>query len=99
VKRVLRMSGKLSVLLLLPTCGVLEQSPAGREAGRHRFESQVNIRPGKSEKLIGRSAAPPAQVVNVSKSNKQSRDQFAESLSIRRIEYADGTAWQAPTNK
>ena len=78
---------------------VLTDPETQREVGRHSFTSRVNIRPGKSEKLVGRSASPPAQVVNVSKSNKQERGQYVESLNIQRIEYADGTAWQAATNK
>lgn len=74
---------------------VLTDPQTQREVGNHQFTTQVNIRPGKSEKLVGRSTSTPAQVVSVAKTNKQSQGQFNESVRVRRIEYADGTAWQA----
>jgi hypothetical protein len=78
---------------------VLTDPETQREVGKHSFTSQVNIRPGKSERLVGRSPSPPAQVVNVMKAHKKVRGQYTESVNVQRIEYADGTVWQAGTNE
>lgn len=77
---------------------VLFDREARLEVGRHRFLHESGIRPGKSKKLAGHSTSPPAFVVDVKKSGKQSRGQFEESVVIQRIVYADGSAWERPSN-
>ena len=69
-----------------------------REVGRHLFESKVGIDVGKSKGLTGWSTQPPATVVDVSKSDKESRGQFSERIEVQRVEYDDGTIWQRAKN-
>ena len=63
--------------------------------GQHTFRQLAKIRPGKSVELTGRSASPPTRVVNASKSD-QPRAGLSEEISIRVIEYEDGSTWQRP---
>lgn len=65
-----------------------------RETGRNRFESKVDIGVGKTKDLFGSSKLPPATVVDVSKSDKVERGQYAEAVEIERVEYSDGTFWE-----
>lgn len=67
------------------------------EVGRHRHRSDVKIQPGKSAGLSARSLSPPTKVINISKTGKKVKDQYAERVVILRIEYADGSIWQLPT--
>ena len=66
--------------------------------GNRRFTTEVNIRPGRSKRLVGHSTLPPATVVDVIQTSEQSRGQFAERVIIHRIEYTDGSVWQRPSN-
>lgn len=68
------------------------------ELGRHQFTGVVSLRPGKTEKLIGRSKSPPTRIVQVTESGKGLRDKYAERVEINRIEYADGSFWQRSSN-
>ena len=61
------------------------------QVGQHTFRQQVKIRPGKSTELIGRSSYPPTRVLNAAQTQ-----QVVEEISIRLIEYEDGSAWQRP---
>lgn len=72
---------------------VLFDAATQREAGRNQFESKVSIGVGKTRDLFGSSRTPPAQVVDVSKSDKVERGQYAERVDILRVEYTDGTVW------
>ena len=65
-----------------------------REDGRHLFESRVGIDVGKSKGLTGWSTQPPATIVDVRKSDKESRGQYTERIDMQRVEYNDGTFWQ-----
>lgn len=73
---------------------VLSDPDSRSEVGRHRFRSEVNVAPGKSQRLVGRSASPPSRVVNVMKTDKQLQGQYSEGVIIKRIEYADGSVWE-----
>ena len=74
--------------------------PATRaEVGRHEFESKVGIDVGKSKSLTGTSSMPPASVVHVSKSDRETREQYAERVDIRRVVYEDGTVWERVRDK
>ena len=73
---------------------VLFDRATQREMGRNQFESKVGIGVGKTKDLFGSSKAPPARVVDVSKSDKVERGQYAEAVEIRRVVYDDGTFWE-----
>ncbi|HJQ32346.1 MAG TPA: hypothetical protein VJ866_09210 [Pyrinomonadaceae bacterium] len=64
------------------------------EVGHHEFESNVGIEVGKSKSLVGASSMPPASVVHVSQSDKETREQYADRVDIRRVVYEDGTVWE-----
>lgn len=65
----------------------------GKEVGRHLFKSRVKIQPGKSAELSRRTSSPPSNVVNVTKTGKKLKEQYAERVEILRIEYEDGSVW------
>ncbi|HYO99110.1 MAG TPA: hypothetical protein VER76_02750 [Pyrinomonadaceae bacterium] len=68
----------------------------GKEVGRHMFKSRVKIHPGKSAELSRRTASPPTSVVEVTKTAKKLKEQYAERVEILRIEYEDGSVWTRP---
>ncbi len=73
---------------------VLYDPATQAEVGRHEFESKVAIAVGKSKSLRGASSIPPASVIHVSKSDKETREQYADRVDIRRVLYEDGTVWE-----
>jgi hypothetical protein len=73
---------------------VLFDSDTQAEVGRHEFESKIAIDVGKSKSLLGASDTPPAAVVHVSKSDKETREQYSDRVDIRRVVYEDGTVWE-----
>lgn len=77
---------------------VLLDPATGSEAGHNRFLQEAGIGPGKSRALTARSPSPPARVVDVLKSDKETRGQFSEQIVIHRIVYEDGTIWERPVN-
>lgn len=70
-------------------------SEKNEPVGQHTFRQLAKIRPGKSVELTGRSATPPTRVVNAAKTDHP-RAGLSEEISIRLIEYEDGSAWQRP---
>jgi hypothetical protein len=68
----------------------------GAVAGQHQFTHEVSLRPGRSKKLVGRSNLPPSLVVNAVDGGKKSPSGYSEKVSILRVEFDDGTAWDAP---
>lgn len=66
-----------------------------REVGRRRFVSKLSIRHGKTRNLIMRSSSSPTGTIDATKAGKKPRDHYAEQVVIQRIEYADGSVWQA----
>ena len=73
---------------------VLFDPATEREVGRHAFETRAGIGVGKDQTLSGQSRMPPASLVDVQKSNKEVRGQYAERVEIRRVVYEDGTVWE-----
>lgn len=71
-------------------------SADGAVAGQHQFTHEVSLRPGRSKKLVGRSNLPPTRVVNAARGGQESTSGYLEQVSIRRVEFEDGTAWEAP---
>jgi len=70
----------------------------GVEVGRQRFTGILNIRPGKTANLIGRSSAVPVKILSAKKSDKEAQRKYVESVFIDRLEYDDGTFWQRAAN-
>ena len=63
------------------------------QVGQHVFRQLAKIRPGKSLELVGRSTYPPTRVLNAAKDQQKG---LSEEISIRLIEYEDGSSWQRP---
>ena len=78
---------------------VLFDPTTQREMGRNQFESKVSLGVGKTKDLFGSSKTPPATVVDVSKSDKVERGQYAEAVEIQRVVYDDGTVWERSPQK
>ena len=74
---------------------VLFDPATGREVGRHAFETKAGIGVGKAQTLQGRSGQPPASVVDVAKSDKEKRGQYAERVEIVRVVYEGGEVWES----
>jgi hypothetical protein len=62
--------------------------------GSHRFRSNVTIGAGKNGRLVGRSKNPPVGVVSASKPSKDKETNYAETVTIDRIDYTDDSFWQ-----
>jgi hypothetical protein len=75
---------------------VFADPETGNEVGRFRHEGRVKIGPGKSGGLTFRTLSPPSGVVSAGRLGRGEGEQFAESVVILRVEYADGTVWSAP---
>jgi hypothetical protein len=73
---------------------VLFDAATRREVGRHSFETKADISAGKTKSLLGLSTSPPATVVDVKQSDKESQGQFSERVEIQRVVYDDGTIWE-----
>jgi hypothetical protein len=67
-----------------------------KEVKRHALKNTVKLQPGKSVELARRTASPPTTVVDVQKTGKKFKEQYAERVEIQRIEYADGSVWERP---
>jgi hypothetical protein len=75
---------------------VCVEPASGVEMGRHRFTNKINLKPGKSADLIGRSTKPVTGVVDAAKPNGNNGNKCTERVEIDRVEYDDGTLWQRP---
>lgn len=67
-----------------------------KEVARHQLKNNVKLQPGKSTEISRRTATPPTTVVDVNKTGKKIKEQYAERVEIQRIEYADGSVWERP---
>jgi hypothetical protein len=77
---------------------VLFDPKTQHQVGHHRFENEVNIRPGKTASLVGRTKFPPASIVDAKKAGEEAPGQYSEQVVIYRIEFKDGPAWERPSN-
>ena len=66
------------------------------ELNRHEFTSDEKIGPGKSKELIVALRKPPTQTISVSSINKNEGDSVNGQVVVMRIQYSDGSSWQAP---
>jgi hypothetical protein len=67
-----------------------------KEVARHPLKNDVKLQPGKSTEISRRTASPPTNVVDVTKTGKKIKEQYAERVEIQRIEYDDGSFWARP---
>lgn len=65
------------------------------EVGRLKFESKVNINPGKTKNVVMRAASPPTGTINAAQAGKKTREQYTEQVVIRGIQYVDGSIWES----
>jgi hypothetical protein len=68
------------------------------QVGYHRFSTTVNLPAGKTLTLVERSSAQPTGIVSANKPGKEVHNKYTERVSINRLEYSDGSAWQRPLN-
>ncbi len=66
-----------------------------QEMGRRRFVSKVRIKPGTAKNVVMQSTSPPTMTIDAAKAGNNSSDQFSEKVVIERVEFADGSVWQA----
>ncbi len=85
-----RNTGKKSISKLIWEYVFFEPGTE-REVGRRRFESKINIGPGKTKTLKIRSTSSPTGILDATKSDNNSREQYVEKIVIRSVEYADGS--------
>ena len=67
--------------------------------GRLRFVREVSIKPGGTRNVVVRTASSPTGTIDATKAGKKTRDQYTEQIVIQRVEYADGSVWQAASNR
>lgn len=65
------------------------------ELGRQQFTSDEQIGPGKTKELTVTVTAPPARTVSVTSLNLEERDRLTEKIELMRVQYADGSVWEA----
>ena len=68
------------------------------ELGRHQFTNDEKIGPGKSKELMVQLRKPPSQTISVTALNKNEGDALVGRVIIMRVQYSDGSSWQAPEN-
>jgi hypothetical protein len=66
-----------------------------KEIDRRLFVSKRNIAPGKSKRLVFRTAIPPTGTINARNAGKKAREQYFEQVIIQSIRYTDGSGWRA----
>jgi hypothetical protein len=64
----------------------------------HRFYTKSKISPGKEKNLVEFSRTPPTRIINAKAVDANPEHPYTEQLVIRRIEYADGSIWNAPAD-
>lgn len=74
---------------------VFSELDTKREISRRQFVSKEEIDPGDTTDLIFRSIAPPTGTINAEAAGKKSGELYFEKVLIQKVEYADGTVWQA----
>ena len=74
---------------------VLYDEDTQREVGNNGFMSRIDLGSGKSKGVVAMTLTPPVNVVDVSKSAKETAPgQYTERVEIHRVEYEDGTVWE-----
>jgi hypothetical protein len=65
----------------------------------HRFRSELKLKPGGRAELKEFSYEQPSPVVSANSGGKKYRETFEEAVVILRVEYSDGSAWEAKLSK
>ncbi len=68
---------------------------SNEELGRHEFTSDERIGPGKSKELLVQLRKPPTQTISVTSLTKNETNSLNGQIQIIRIQYSDGSSWQA----
>jgi hypothetical protein len=82
------------------TIRAIEWQYVFREVGReevptrHKFRSRVVLAPGKVKAIKSFSHAPPMRVISAASLERDGGNTFIEEVSITRVEFSDGSAWQ-----
>jgi hypothetical protein len=66
------------------------------EEGRLEITSEEKVGPGKTKELSVMMRRPPAKTISVYALDKTERQGLDGQIVILRIEYTDGSVWQAP---
>ena len=66
------------------------------ELNRHQFTSDEKIGPGKSKELVVNLRKPPTQTISVTSLNKNEGESVLGQVVVMRVQYSDGSSWQAP---
>ena len=78
---------------------VFFDSQTGEEVGKRRFTSDTDLKPLDTDKIIVSDNIAPIRVIKVVNSGKNPPARYREEVSIKSIEYSDGTIWQAGDSK
>ena len=65
------------------------------ELNRQQFTSDETIGPGKSKELMVVLRKPPTQTISVTSLNTNEKDSLKGEVILVRIEFSDGSVWQA----
>jgi len=65
------------------------------ELNRQQFTSDETIGPGKSKELMVVLRKPPTQTISVTSLNTSEKDSLKGEVILVRIEFSDGSVWQA----
>lgn len=68
------------------------------EVGHNRFMTEVNLRQGRSKRIVEYSASPPTRTVDAARAGESSERHYGERVVIHRIDYTDGSFWERPAN-
>lgn len=66
-----------------------------QEVGRHEFVSVTNLKAGRTDNLVMQKFSPPTGTINANDAGKKLSDLYIEKVNIKRIQYTDGSVWQA----
>ncbi len=69
----------------------------GKIVARHHFYTKFKMSPGTEKKLDAFDTRPPTRTINAKSVENNPEQPFTEQVIIRRIEYADGTVWESPS--
>ena len=73
---------------------VFSEPQTGNELARHTFFNETQLLPGKIKSVTATSIKPPTRVITVGMLFNNYSGHYTEQIRIRRILYADGSAWQ-----
>lgn len=66
-----------------------------QSVGSRQFTSKTNLKPGETDSLVQKLPSPPTLVISAKDAGKELSGLYNEQINIKRIEYSDGTVWNA----